>query len=82
LATPSGTAAKLSTGVGSNLTVQVPRATRRAAAGDREEYPGLLQLPDGGDGAIGEDLVLGHQRAVHVGEEHSDSHVAASGLVR
>src|SRR6202035_6026060 len=58
-------------------------AARRAAAGDGEKYPGLPQLRDRGDGPIGEDLVLGYQRAVDVGEEQPNwrGHVASS-LVR
>ena len=47
-------------------------AARRAAAGDREEDPGLAQLRDGGDCSVGEHLVRGDERAVDVSEKQSD----------
>ena len=47
-------------------------AAGRAAAGDGEEDAGVAQAVHGGDGVVGQDLVLGDQRPVHVGQEQAD----------
>ena len=47
-------------------------ATRRPAARDGEEDAGLAQALHGGDGGVGEDLVVGDQRPVHVGQQEPD----------
>ena len=54
-------------------------ATRGAAAGHGEEDAGLAQAAHGGDGGVGQDLVLGDQRPVHVGQEEADrrAHVSS-----
>ena len=53
-------------------------AARRAAAGDGEEDAGLAQAAHRGDGVVGQDLVLGDQRPVHVGQEEADGRVSWS----
>ena len=45
---------------------------RGAAAGQGEEDAGLPQAAHGVDGGVGEHLVLGDERPVHVGEEQPD----------
>ena len=47
-------------------------AAGRPAAGDGEEDAGVAQAAHGGDGLVGEDLVLGDQGAVDVGQEQAD----------
>lgn len=45
---------------------------RRASASDSEENVGLPELAYDVNGLLGQDLVLGHQRPVHVGQQHAD----------
>ena len=47
-------------------------APRWSPARDREEDAGFLQLAHGGHRPVGEDLVLGDKRAVHVGQQQAD----------
>ncbi len=54
-------------------------ATRGPAARDGEDDAGVAQPVDGGDGAVGEDLVVGDQRPVHVGQQQADTPVRSLG---
>ena len=53
-------------------------APGRPATGHREEHTGLAQGAHGGDGVVGEDLVLGDQRSVDIGEEEADGRLCWS----
>lgn len=48
-------------------------ATRRTPAGDGEEDARVVQVVHGRDGPVGEELVLGHQGAVDVGQQQADA---------
>jgi hypothetical protein len=50
-----------------------PHALRRPPAGHREQDPGLAQLAHRRHRAVGEDLVVRHQRAVDIGQDQPDA---------
>jgi hypothetical protein len=57
--------------------MSIDMSPRRAAAGDREQDAGLAQALHGLDRPVGEDLVLGHQGAVDIGQQQPDHECSA-----
>ncbi len=53
-----------------SISISIPRGGRPLVTAKR--MPASTELVHRVDGLVGEDLVLRHQRSVHVGQQHAD----------